>query len=809
MKLYIVPHSHIDVEWYWTAEDMEQMLPQLFYDTTLPVMEQDGALCFAQDQTVIWEMLLKNASEAQRKLITDKVAAGKFEPVGGLYVQPEVQEPCGESYIRNMQLGQKWMKTHLGRQARCAWHTDVFGQVDQLPQIFLQAGFDSFCFMRDINEKDDPETFPTEFRLEGPDGSRILTHWLRISYVLCERNDPDHRLIVATIGGEKPEEKELEYVFRQFLEKDSLQHKTGLALLPWGGDVYGLTLRADEIKEKLTDAAAAVGLSLKKEDIMIATPSEFFDALREKAELLPVKRCDLTPPKYRQDLRGTYLSRVGLKLKNRDAEQALLSYESLCACADKKADTEELWKQVLFGQFHDTIGGSCIDEVYAAAMERDTDAIRQAAARKHTILSRGDGKVLNIFNPTQFARTEAVTAASDVPLCFRTAAGEPVTAYYDSEEKTVTAMVSVLPYETVSLYAEAASSAEEKTVPAVLENEYYRLHIDPVSGDPDSIFDKQAERELLHGRGNAIEALPENDPDMEGALRLTGEIFTDDAPAEAITAAQTPLAITVTSEKSFRGFRLRKTVRLPRWEKRVEFETEILNFPGTDLILRAKFPLNMAVPESICETPFSAVRGREDLFCAQKWAGLQDGAYTAAIVNRGNCAYWAEGSHLSLGLLRSHSNFKDYAKYGTDRGLARFADGKTHTALAAERGDHVFTYALVGGVETVASLSSGALCFNAPLEAVWSGTPVQLTAPVQKVTGSFIITALAPVENGICLRGYHASEQAATCAISMAKPVKKAQVTDLLDRPVASARADGNTVSLQLKPFEIVTLHIQ
>ena len=805
MKLYIVPHSHIDVEWYWTAEDMEAMLPQLFYDTTLPTMAKDAELCFAQDQTAIWEKLVEHAQEQ----VLSMVQEGRLEPVGGTYVQAEAQEPCGESLIRNIQLGQRWMETHLGRRARCAWHTDVFGQIDQLPQIYRLAGFDSFAFMRDIHEKDDPEHFPTEFWLEGPDGTKLLTHWFRISYVLCEGSAPDHRLVVATIGGPKPEEEELSYVFRQLLDETSLQHRTGLALLPWGGDVYGLTLRADEIREKLTDAAKVVGLILSKEDIIISTPSKFFDALREKADLLPVRRCDLTPPKYRQDLRGTYLSRVGLKLKNREAERALLSYESLCACAGETVpDGDDLWRAVLFGQFHDTIGGSCIDEVYAHAMLRDTLVIDRTKLRKGIMLGYMRGSMLHVWNPTPVVRSETVTVAAAAPCTVKTAAGESLASWYDETAATVTVRVPELgPYESVSLYAEAGAPAKA-SVPQVVENTYLRLHFDPITGDLDSIFDKQAGRELLQGRGNAIEALAERDPDMEGALRLTGERFTDDAPAEDITAAETPLAITVTAEKPFLGFRLRKTVRLPKWEKRVEFETEILGYHGADLILRAKFPFEMEAPESLCETPFSAVRGREDLFCAQKWAALQDGTYTAAICNRGNCAYWAEGSALSLGLLRAHSDFKDYANYGTERGLARFQDGKTHPEMAAERGDHRFSYALVCGEETVADLSRKALCYDAPLEAVWSDAPAKLSSPIVEVTGDFIITSLAPKADGIRLRGYHASEQAGTCAIRMRKPIEKAAFTDLLDQPIGTASFDADVIRLALRPFEIVTLHI-
>lgn len=814
MKLYIVPHSHIDVEWYWTAQDVQDMMPQLFYNTTLPVLQRDEKMRFAQDQAVIWDMMLRGAEEGQRQLIIEKVKQGALEPVGGTYVQPEVQEPCGESYIRQIQIGQKWMEENLGRRAVCAWHTDVFGQNSQLPQILRQAGFESFAFMRDISQKDDPEHFPTEFLLEGPDGSRILTHWFRISYVLCESADPGHRLVVATIGGVKPEKEELQYVFRQMLEEDSLQHKTGLAMLPWGGDVYGLTLHCEEIRAELIRAAEKVGLQLCREDIVIATPSEFFRELAKKQELLEVKRCDLNPPQYRQDLRGTYISRIKLKQKNRQAEQALLSWQSLCACAGVDAkDARELWKPVLFGQFHDTIGGSCIDEVYVNAMEGDDAVLADVAARTCAILGGGEeGMLLNVYNPTQFARQELVTVKAETDCRVRTAQGEELYSHYDSQKKILSILVPQIgPFETITLYAEKVQ--RECTVkPAErLENEFYCLHLDPVSGNPDSIWDKQENRELLDGQGNVIVALAEQNPDMEGEIRLTGEEFTDaQIPATRITVEQTEQEIRAVVEKTFLGFGLKKTIVLPKGKKTVEFYTDILDYPGKDLIINAKFPFRMEAPCSLYESAFAVEEGREGLYCAQKWAGLRDGKFTAAILNRGTCAYWAQENALSLSLLRAHGHFAEYAEYGAERGLARFADGRSHTELAAERGDHHVAYALVSGSGGTEKWSALALCYNTPLEAAWSSAPAAFSAPIRAVEGPFIVTCLEPTDRGgILVRGYNASAQEARCTICLARQDAKAQFVDLLDKPLADVCVNGGKIQFHTRPFEIVTMQIQ
>lgn len=808
MKLYIVPHSHIDIEWYWTAQDAREMLPDLFYNSLLPQMERDDKLCFAQDQAALWQMLLDDATQEQRNLILRKVKEGKLEPVGGNYVQPEVQEPCGESFVRQLQVGQKWMEEHLGQRAKCAWHPDVFGQIDQLPQLLRQAGFASFAFMRDIDQADDPEHFPTEFIFEGPDGSRILSHWFRISYVLCEGGE-DRHFIVANIVQPENEEQELRYVFRQLLEEDSLQHKTGLAMLPWGGDVYGLKENSDQIKERLIYAASDVGLTLNKEDIVIATPSEFFAALSEKQEFLEVKRCDFNPPMYRQDLRGTYITRIKLKQQNRRAEQALLAYEALCACRGETfADGEALWEKVLFGQFHDTIGGSCLDEAYTAAMERNQNVIEKVAARAKVLLGENkQGKILRVFNPTGLVREDVVRIKCEENRMVKTKDGTILPSYHDGQ--TLSVLVHLNAYEMAELYTERCENASASQ-PQALQTEYYLVTIDPVTGDPVGIYDKEEQRQLLCDVGNVLTAREEKDPDMEGALRLTGRIWRDDTvAAQYIHTEETALLIRVETKKQFLGFSVVKTMELHKHKKQIDFTTEILDYTGADLLIGVQFAMQMERPQSIYETPFAVRRGREGLYCAQKWAGLQEDGFTAALLNQGTCAYWTEGNAMTLCLLRAHSNFAEYAKYAAERKLPRYSDGRSHTELASERGDHRFRYSLISGNKSIYDLSAKALQYNALPLAVFADELVRWNAPVRSVSEPFVVTSMLPCEGGILLRGYNASEEMQHIEIEFTEHTKTIYYVNLVNDRTGKVELNGYTLKAQLRPFEIITLNIQ
>ena len=58
-----------------------------------------------------------------------------------------------------------------------------------------------------------------------------------------------------------------------------------------------------------------------------------------------------------------------------------------------------------------------------------------------------------------------------------------------------------------------------------IENEHYQIEWSPSSGDLTKIWDKDNNREVLSNPGNVIVSLGEDNPDMEGSLRINGKIF--------------------------------------------------------------------------------------------------------------------------------------------------------------------------------------------------------------------------------------------------------------------------------------------
>src|ERR671920_2139997 len=119
-----------------------------------------------------------------------------------------------------------------------------------------------------------------------------------------------------------------------------------------------------------------------------STPRRFFDTILERGDPLPVVRGDL-----QHHAVGCYSAHSGIKRWNRRAENALASAEAWSAVASiaagqpyPRADLDRAWKQVLFNQFHDTLGGTAIEPAYDDARDQLGEAASIAARLRNTAI---------------------------------------------------------------------------------------------------------------------------------------------------------------------------------------------------------------------------------------------------------------------------------------------------------------------------------------------------------------------------------------------------------------------------------------
>jgi len=813
---YVVPHSHIDVEWYWTFETTREWTEDIF-QRALAFLRRDADYRFTQDQTVLVKTFYEGLNTDERAAFRRAISEKRFAIVGGMYVQPEVAEPSGESLIRQILVGQAWLQATFGLRARCGWFIDTFGQIPQIPQILRRAGYEYNVFWRDIPPHVDFESMPADFWWESPDGSRILTHWMPGGY-----GSGRHEM------------------------RTTIKHSGRHVFLPLGGDVVRPKLDSLAacrfIRSQLQDLGVEA-LDCKEgvdPEVRMASALEYFDAIAAESSDLPVLKYDFDPPDVAADLRGTYDGRIELKKRNRAAEQALYNAEAIAALAHTagrpypKAELAELWEKLLFTQFHDTIGGSNCDSVYVPAMER-VASVLEGASRLATgalqaalpAASMSGRRWLAVFNTLSCPRSEicraTVAGASASALALKDAGGRAVPVRVVEEGAgsgavtTVEFLASDVPATGWKAYEIVEGAVAKAGLPVAegkaLENAHFRVTWDAVTGDLTSIWDKRLGRELLSGSGNVIVAAGETEPDMEGPIFLNGQdASSSDYKATSIEVSQDALALRVQMRSDFQDCTLVREVVLPHFAPRIDFLTTLEDFKGGDVMIKASFPLKIdwSRAERTCETAFAGTRKPGGHFAAQTWADCSDGDFGIALLNRGTPGYWADNGRLEMVLLRSLANYKGYQWRGLYHGVPGY-EKSTDMELAREHGTHVFNYSLIShaGTWRQGSLSHAGQSLNTPL-VVATGLSQAPEAGDSFVSFSpdFTMTALKVAENGeaLVVRGFETRGQAHAVTMRAAPWVRRACRASLLEEPDDPMPIRDGAVEFTCAPHEIVTL---
>jgi len=171
--VWLTGHAHIDLAWLWPLEETRRKARRTFHNV-VSLMGRYPELRFNQSSAQLYAWI-----EQSDPVLFDKVRArvleGSWEIVGGMWVEPDGNLPAGESWVRQLLLGQSYFGNRFGKRAKVAWLPDSFGFAGNLPQLLTSAGI-PFFFTHKLtwNERN---PFPYDiYWWEGIDGSRVLAH---------------------------------------------------------------------------------------------------------------------------------------------------------------------------------------------------------------------------------------------------------------------------------------------------------------------------------------------------------------------------------------------------------------------------------------------------------------------------------------------------------------------------------------------------------------------------------------------------------------------------------------------------------
>jgi len=401
----MIGQAHLDPVWLWRwTEGRAEALGTSQSAADRLAETPDFHFTRGEAQVYSWIEAENPALFAQIKRL---IAEGRWHVVNGMVIQPDMNLPSGESFVRQVLLGKRTMRRHLGVEPTVAYCVDSFGHAGTLPQILRQCGFDAYVFMRPgPHEKELPASV---FWWQGPDGSRILTFRITDAYTTWGDDQEEH--ILRAVAAKPPQLDATMCFFGVGNHgggptKTQIENVQGLAKKYRDGEAMPVRRSGQEFEGTQNEGAGATHTL----DIRFSHPDAFFAAIREQAAALPTVADEL-----QYHAVGCYSVNSALKAAHRRAENRLLLAERLAVLAalwaekpSPRTELNDLWWNLAFNQFHDTLGGSSIkvaeDDAIAeltglaaAADVLANDAARAVAGRIDT---SGPGATVVAFNPS-------------------------------------------------------------------------------------------------------------------------------------------------------------------------------------------------------------------------------------------------------------------------------------------------------------------------------------------------------------------------------------------------------------------------
>ncbi len=845
--IFLCPHTHYDAVWVFTKEDYFYINIELILKKAVELIEKTDDYKFLLEQTYLLEEVERRYPEIFKKLVK-YVKEGRIEIADGEYLMADLMIPQGETLIREILVGKKYIKDKFGVNVKVMWQADSFGLNAQLPQIYVKSGYKYLAFRRGA-----PKNKPSEFLWEALDGSRILTHFMPLGY----RAGLD-----------------LSKIHESYKKLKKLA-ATNYILMPSGS---GVTLPQDETCEIVKKWNKVH----KNSEIKISTPSEFFEKLEEFKDKLPVIKGEMYSGKYSQIFPDVASTRIWIKKNLRKYENRVLSFEKFSTInylftKNYPIELKNLWKKVLFLAFHDVTPGTGMDDCYKEVKDHikvlETHLNRIEPGIFESIVYTDSDEKFNgdivIFNPLSFPvknwiEIEMSFMRGDIyDIEALESDGEEIEIEVfkvsrfedDSIRKAKIGFIANVPSLGYRVYRilEKKRKKEKKhngnylrLKGNTIENKFFKVIFSLETGLIRVVKDG---KEIFSGNEIVIDEeigdLYHHKESFKGPLKTeSGEgIKYGSFKLKDIHVKRNHLRAVIEVETEYYSLRwpyrlvhklkpriwrhkfltIKKKIIIYRDLPRIDFVTEVEN-DHPRIRLRVRFKPAFVIKNYICESQFGAVKRKKDLYYFKaeewrekpsgvypslRWIDVNDGAKGITVINKGNPENEVRDNCIYLTLLRGVDTLS--------------SDGRAGPVIpvpeAMEKGKHIFEYAVYpheGNWKKAKSYLQG-WEFNQRL--------ISLQLPRSKkyrVKNSFItitplnviLSALKKSEEGrdIILRLYEAEGRNTTTKIKFFKKPKKVKLCNLLEEEINDRRKvklSGKTVELNVKPFEILTLKIR
>ena len=831
-------NSHIDAAWLWPASETVDVVKRTF-TSALQLMNEYPDYTFTQSAAQYSEWMADKYPKLNDQ-IRDRIKEGRWEIVGGMWVEPDLNLPDGESLVRQLLLGQRYFKKNYGVTARIGWNPDSFGYTWQLPQIYKRSGLDYFVTQK--MHWNDTNQLP--FRLfywQSPDGSKVLTYF-PTDYVHSSLNPA--RIAVD---------------FNQSAERNAGTRDMM--------DLYGIGDHGGGPTRAMLDEGdrfvAASNKQLALPAMHYGTAQHYFSTVEKKIDpssstwnysniaagykLDPAPAGQMNVPTWKDELyfeyhRGVFTTQAKHKANMRRSEVETIDAEKLASlawldgAAYPNSALTSSWRKITFNQFHDLAAGSGIGVIYRDAQKDYTEVFESdheiAENSLHILAANIDTRVkgdtpLLIFNPLAWPRSETVKLDVQLPehadsVRILDTRNKPVlTQVLSSNPGTNTFTLLVRAEEIPSLgykvlhAVKADNPDKEPTTLRVaedpnaftLENSALHLTIDRKTGCITSLVDLKTKTDSIapSSCGNQLQTFVDTPKDYD-AWNIDPGTLDHNTPIQNVDSIAItdhgPLRSTVRIMRTWQSSKFIQDISLDAFSDTVDIANQI-DWHETHVLLKAAFPLSATSAKATYEIPYGSIERSTERknsweqaqfeVPAMRWADLGSPEHGLSLLNDSKYGYDAAGNTLRLSLLRS----------------------PTWPDPEADRGPQSFRYALyphAGDWKTSQTMHRG-YEFNYPVTATQVVThtgslPAEHSwASVENPNVTLTAIKKAEDSNALIFRMVEWAGQESVVKLHLPAGATAATEANLMEKPEAQPlTVTGDTVSIPIHPFEILTI---
>ncbi len=789
-QISLLGHAHLDMAWLWEVSETWEVADRTF-QSVLALQAEYPQLTFCHTSPALYAWIEEHRPQLFAQ-IQAQVKTGRWEVVGGMWIEPDLNLISGESIARQIIYGQRYVQEKFGKIDRVAWLPDTFGFCQQLPQLLKLGQIDYFVTQKFL--WNDTNQFPHQlFWWQSPDGTKILSY------------------MSSPIGEGIEPVKMAEYAAQWTAS-------TGVADALWlfgvGDHGGGPSRDMLAIQERWQQSPCCPPLKF--------TTAEQY--LADKAhDQLPIWQDEL----YLEFHRGCYTTHADQKRANRQAEDLLYQAELWSTIAgllqgncQPLPEIERAWKLTLFNQFHDILPGSAIQAVYVTANEEwpmVQELTTQVINRSITTICQQldlaqpphpDAVPLVIFNSLSWSRTAVIHwPVTDMNASWQVwdDQGQLIPSVHRQGELIFVATdLPSVGYQSVWLAPAVMAEPSPHPHHWCLENQYVQVTIDPQTGDIASIFDKIQQRAILSAPGNQLQSF--NDAGQYwDAWNIDPHYAEHPLPPAQLQSIEwihdSSIEQRLQVVRSIGKSTFTQDYVLAAHSPGLSIETSV-DWQEEHVLVKATFPLSWSAATVTCEMPCGVMvrptQPEQPLdqakweIPAYRWVDLTSSElnYGVSLLNDCKYGYSYQPDQLSLTLLRS----------------------STWPDPQADIGQHQFTYVIYphGGSWSEAEIVRRGVELNSPLQLVLASAQTGLAPSAHSfldlgaASEQLVLMALQPAHDHlgqVVMRCYEATGQVEICDLQNSLALEMGEAIDLLETPLSDADQNQSVKPWQIKSW--------